>query len=178
MTALLRAARPRWPLAALLVAAWLAQAPQALAQALHISTATELRAVPAVNGRPLGNLAVGTAAQQLEARGGWVRVKTGDREGWVRLTHVKAQGAATAAPSTAASNPLTGLAGVFSASSNKPTATTGTRGLTQEQLANAQPAPEQVQQMENYAATAAQAQQFARAGKLSAQTIESYKGGE
>lgn len=178
MIALLRVARPRWPLAALWAAALLAQAPQAQAQALQISTATELRAAPAVNGRPLGNLPVGTAAQQLEARGGWVRVKAGEREGWVRLTHVRAQGAATAAAPASASNPLTGLAGVFSASSNKPTATTGTRGLTQEQLANAQPAPAEVQLLEHSAVTAQQAQQFARAGKLTAQAIESYKGGE
>jgi hypothetical protein len=175
MTAFLRAARSRWPVAALLALALLAHAPPALAQALQISTATELRVVPAVNGRPLGNLPTGTAVQQLETKGGWVRVKVAEREGWVRLTHVRAT---ATAPTPVASNPLTGLAGVFSASSNKPTATTGTRGLTQEQLANAQPAPAEVQGLENYAATEAQARQFARAGKLNALSIESYKGDE
>lgn len=145
----------------------------AAAQSLQVSTGTELRASPAINAQSLLQLAVGTVVEQLEVRGGWIRVRAASQEGWLRSTHVRS--AAQDAPA-ASSNPLTGISGVFSASSNRPTATTGTRGLTAEQLANAQPAPAEVQRMEGFAASAAQAQQFAKNGKLQAQPIAAYTG--
>ncbi|QIL44100.1 SH3 domain-containing protein [Acidovorax sp. HDW3] len=163
------------PLKRLFAAGLLATAASwACAQSLQVSTATELRAGPALNAKNLVSLTVGTMVQQLEVRGGWLRVQVQGQEGWLRSTHVRAL--STAAP--AAQNPLTGLSGVFSASSNRPTATTGTRGLTAEQLANAQPAPAEVQRMESFAATAAQAQQFAKNGKLQVQSFAPYDGAQ
>lgn len=151
----------------------------AYAQSLEVSTATELRASPMLNAKSIAPLAVGVQVEQIETRGGWVHIKTQSpkpQEGWVRTTHVRSLTQTTAAAST--SNPLTGLTGLFSASSNRPTATTGTRGLTQEELANAQPAPAEVSRMETFAVTATQAQQFAKGGKLQAQTIPAYSGDE
>ncbi|KAB2900811.1 MAG: SH3 domain-containing protein [Burkholderiaceae bacterium] len=163
----------RWLLAAALVAlSWGARA-----QSLEVSTATELRASPALNAKSLAALPVGTRAEQLESQGGWVRIKAGAREGWVRGTHLRTAGGTKAAAASTA-NPVTGLTGLFSASSTRPTATTGTRGLTQEQLAKAQPAPAEVAQLESYAVTAAQAQQFAQGGNLAAQPIKAYTGAE
>lgn len=174
MKASMGAAALRWLLAATLVAlSWGARA-----QSLEVSTATELRASPALNAKSLASLPVGTRAEQLEARGGWVRIKADTGEGWVRGTHMRIAGAAKAAPAASTANPVTGLTGLFSASSTRPTATTGTRGLTQEQLANAQPAPAEVNQLERYSVTATQAQQFAQSGKLAAQQIPAYTGAE
>jgi hypothetical protein len=162
-----------------LAAALIALAGSAYAQSLEVSTSTPLRASPALNAKSLATLPVGTHAEQLEARGGWVRVKVGTDEGWVRGTHMRAAGAAKkAAPAASTANPVTGLTGLFSASSTRPTATTGTRGLTPEQLANAQPAPAEVHQLERYAVTAAQARQFAHSGKLTAQQIPAYTGAD
>ena len=161
----------------LLAAALIALAGSAYAQSLEVSTSTPLRASPALNAKSLATLPVGTHAEQLEARGGWVRVKVGTDEGWVRGTHLRAAGGTKAAAASTA-NPVTGLTGLFSASSTRPTATTGTRGLTQEQLAKAQPAPAEVAQLESYAVTAAQAQQFAQGGNLAAQPIKAYTGAE
>lgn len=146
----------------------------AQAQSLQVSTATELRASPVLNAKSLAALPVGAQVEQLQQQGGWLRVRFKGSEGWVRSTHVRS---AAATPS-AGGNPLTGISGVFSASSNTPTATTGTRGLTQEQLANAQPAPAEVSRMEGFAINAAQAQQFAQSGKLKAQPIPAYTGAE
>lgn len=159
----------------LVAATVLALAGWAQAQSLQVSTATELRASPVLNAKSLAALPVGAQVEQLQQQGGWLRVRFKGSEGWVRSTHVRS--AAAAAPS-AGGNPLTGISGVFSASSNTPTATTGTRGLTQEQLANAQPAPAEVSRMEGFAINAAQAQQFAQGGKLKAQPIPAYTGAE
>lgn len=147
---------------------------QAQAQPMEVSVETELRANPALDARVLSRLSRGTAAEQLASQGGWVRVKVRNQEGWVRLTHVKP---VNAAPSLAlGANPLTGPGGIFSASSNTPTSTTGTRGLRQEELANAQPAPAEVRQLERNAVTNAQAAQHAQNGKVVAQKFDNYEG--
>jgi len=114
---------------------------------VEVTTATELRANPALDAQVLQRLDRGASVQQLEVRGGWVRVRVGNREGWVRSNTIRSAAAApaaaerAAAPAAPAAGGLGNLASAFSGSSNRPTATTGTRGLTQEQLANAQPAP-------------------------------------
>jgi Bacterial SH3 domain len=151
----------------------------AQAQALQVSTDTELRATPALDGRVLAKLVPGTEAQRIEVKGGWMRVKVAAQEGWVRLTHVKSVTAGGRTPAPAqASNPITGLTGAFSANSTTATATTGTRGLTPEQLANAQPDPKEVELLERYATSSAQAEQHAKAGRLTAQKFDAYTEGE
>jgi uncharacterized protein YgiM (DUF1202 family) len=161
--------------AAMAFAALLATGLGVQAQTVQVSVDTELRASPALDARVLSKLTPGTTAQQTGSQGAWVKVKVRNQEGWVRLTHVKPQ----AAPAQAqASNPLTGLAGAFSASSTRPTQTTAVRGLETGQIANAQPAPEEVQLLERYAVTSAQAEQHAKAGRLTAQRIEPYSGAD
>ncbi|MNL43154.1 hypothetical protein D3C87_1656560 [compost metagenome] len=95
----------------------------------------------------------------------------------MRVTHVKSLEAAAPAASAPASSG-TNLASMFSAPSNRPTATTGTRGLTKEQIANAQPAPAEMAQLEKYAINMGQAESFARNGKVVAQNIDAYTGAE
>ncbi|MDB5849418.1 MAG: hypothetical protein JWP29_3170 [Rhodoferax sp.] len=152
---------------------------------VEVSTATELRATPTLDGKVITRLAQGARGERTGGQGGWVKLRVAEQEGWVRLTHTKDIGAgspasaqATPASQASVSNPITGLVGMFSATSNKPTATTGTRGLTQEQLANAQPAPAEVRQLEKYAITGAQAEQFARSGKVASHSIEAYTGAD
>jgi hypothetical protein len=166
-------------LKALVAACLLGLGLAASAQSLEVTTATELRATPALDGKLITRLAPGARGERTATQGGWVKVRVAEREGWLRLTHTReltATPAAAAQPSVA--NPVTGLVGMFSATSNKPTATTGTRGLSQEQLANAQPAPAEVKQLERYAVTGAQAEQFARSGKVASRSIPDYNGAD
>lgn len=162
----------------LLIALLLGLGLGAHAQSLEVTTPTELRATPALDSKVLVKLAKGNKLEQTEAQTGWVKVKFGRTEGWVRLTHVKTleTAAAPAAAAPASSGP--NLAGLFSAPSNRPTATTGTRGLTKEQIANAQPNPAEMAQLEKYAINGGQAEQFARSGKVVAQKIDAYTGAE
>lgn len=144
----------------------------AVAQTHEVTTATPLRATPSLNSMVLRQLAVGAPVQAVQTQGGWLKVKVGEQQGWVRLTHVHAVAPAQPAPQGAGN----ALASLFTGSSTAPTATTGTRGLTQEQLANAQPAPQEVQRLDRYAVSAADARQFARGGRLSATRIGDYDG--
>lgn len=147
------------------------------AQQLEVTTPTELRATPALDGKVLVKLAKGNKLEQTAAQEGWVKVKFGRTEGWVRLTHVKSLEAAAPAASAPA-NSGTSLAGMFSAPSRGATATTGTRGFTKEDLAKAQPAPAEMAQLEKYAINLNQAETFARNGKVVAQKIDAYTGAE
>lgn len=160
----------RW-LALLAALAWSALAG---AQTHEVTTATQLRATPSLNSMVVQQLPIGAPLQAVQTQGGWLKVQSGQHQGWVRMSHVKSMSAAGPAPATGGGN---ALAGLFTGSSSAPTATTGTRGLTQEQLANAQPAPQEVQQLERYVVKAGDAQQFARGGKLSAVKIADYDGG-
>lgn len=144
----------------------------AAAQTHEVSTATPLRATPSLNAMVVRQLAPGLPVQAVQTQGGWIKVQAEGQQGWVRLTHVRALAAARPAPASGG-NPLANL---FTGSSTAPTATTGTRGLTQEQLASAQPAPQEVRQLERYAVSASDAQRFARGGKLSATKIADFDG--
>lgn len=158
---------------ALVLFAWLTWSLLAAAQTHEVTTATQLRATPSLNSMVVQQLAPGAPLQAVQTQGGWLKVKAGEQQGWVRLTHVRAVTAARPAPA----NGGNALAGLFTGTSNQPTATTGTRGLTQEQLANAQPAPQEVQRLDGYAVSAGDAQKFARGGKLNAVKITDYDGG-
>jgi len=157
---------------AVVLAVWMTWSLLAAAQTHEVTTATPLRATPSLNSMVLQQLAVGAGVQAVQTQGGWLKVTVGEKQGWVRLAHVRAVAAARPAPQGGG----TSLAGLFTGSSTAPTATTGTRGLTQEQLANAQPAPQEVRQLERYAVSAGDARQFARGGKLKAATIADYDG--
>lgn len=123
---------PKGLLAACLIGFGLAAA----AQSVEVTTATQLRAAPALDAKALLRLERGARVERTGTQGGWIKVRSAEREGWVRLTHVRSLEAALAASSpTTAPNPVTGVGGMFSATSNKPTATTGTRGMPQEQQA-------------------------------------------
>ena len=161
----------------LLIALLLGLGLGAQAQSLEVTTPTELRATPALDGKILVKLAKGNKVEQTEAQSGWVKVKFGRMEGWVRLTHVQALEAAAPARAAPASSG-TSLASIFSAPSTSATATTGTRGLTKEQIANAQPNPAEMAQLEKYAINMGQAESFARSGKVVAQKIDAYTGAE
>lgn len=145
-------------------------------QPVQLRTETDLRASPAFDAKVLARLPVGTRGTQVSSSGkqasssrGWIQVRMQNLQGWVRSETL----ASAAAPAPAQSP----LAAAFTGASNTPTPTTGTRGLTTEQLANAQPAPAEVELLDRYAATPAQAEQHARAGRLAAQRIEGYNEG-
>lgn len=141
------------------------------AQTHEVTTATQLRATPSLNSMVVRQLPLGVPLQAVQAQGGWLKVQSGQQQGWVRISHVKSMAAAR--PAAGGGN---ALASLFTGSSSAPTATTGTRGLTQEQLAKAQPAPQELKQLDRYAVKPGDAQQFARGGKLSAVKIADYDG--
>ncbi|MGB3425979.1 MAG: SH3 domain-containing protein [Castellaniella sp.] len=136
-----------------------------------VAVETDLRAAPALNAKTLQHLQKGALLDAVEQQGGWLKAQAGDQTGWVRLAHLRTvdQGKQGAGKSGGG---LGFLGALFTAASNSPTATTGTRGLSEEELAQAQPAPAEVQGLDRYAVTSAQARSFAQQGHLQARDFD------
>ena len=133
--------------------------------------ATELKDKPAVEAKTLKKLAPQTTLSVLDRQGGWLRVNAQGQQGWVRLLHVSTQPQGARGGSTqdidAAKRIATGRAG-----SGNIVATSGIRGLNEEQLRTAAANPEELKKLDGYAATDAQASDYARKQGLAPRRVD------
>lgn len=97
----------------------------------RLTRAEPLREKPFADAKVLAQLPSGSKVDVLKREGGWYKVGSGSRTGWVRMLGVRR--------STAASTTVQGLAGVASgrAGTGQVVGTTGVRGLDAEALAEA-----------------------------------------
>jgi hypothetical protein len=130
--------------------------------------AEELKAEPFRDAKTVTNLAVGVKVDIVSKDGGWLKVKAGKNGGWVRMLSVRKgdakQGASDASGLLAMSS---GRAG-----KGKVVATTGIRGLNEEELKAATFDAAEIQLAESYAVKKPDAQKFAAQGKLKARPFE------
>lgn len=149
----------------------------------------ELRAAPEFTAPLVQALAAQQALNRLERRGPWVRVALASNPavtGWVHMFQLGAEAGPVSASSAgnsgqtsaggAATGALRAITGLFGGA-NTPRQTTaattaGIRGLGAEDLANAQPNPQAVQQMEALRVQPPEAQSFAQAARLQAQRVD------
>lgn len=124
--------------------------------------AEELKAEPFRDAKTLKNLAAGEKVDILSKDGGWFKIKAGKGSGWVRMLSVRKGDAKKAA--SAASGLLALTSG--RAATGKVVATTGIRGLNEEELKAASFNADELQLAESYAVKKADAQKFAAQGKL------------
>lgn len=142
--------------------------PFASAQAAEnglIIRAGDLMAEPFVDAAKASPVAASEAVTLLERRGGWVRVETGGRIGWVRMLNVRLEaGAATlaAAPATGRSNPLS----MLRTGSSGRTVTTGIKGLGEEDIRAASANYAQLDQLGKFAVGAAETRANAQKNQL------------
>ena len=145
----------------------------AQAQEATIKRATELRQAPGDQSASLGALAAdGSVSRTGERKGSWVKVRTPQGSaGWVHMFDLGAQPATASSNSTASG--LRSVGGLFGGgSTTTATATVGIRGLSAEDLANAQPNPAAVSQAEKMRLSADQARQFASSAPLKPRSVE------
>jgi hypothetical protein len=130
--------------------------------------ADDLKAEPFRDAKTVGSLAAGDHVEILNKQGGWFRVKSAAGSGWVRMLSIR-RGEARKGGNDAAE-----LAGLASgrAGTGRVVATTGIRGLSEEELTAARYNEAELKKAESYATTRAQAQQFAASGKLAARKVE------
>jgi len=134
--------------------------------------ATDLKQQPATDAPTVSTLAENAPVDTAERRGGWVRIKAGAAEGWVRMLALRygAPGASKQGDS--------GVSQLFSAvrtGSSGTQVTTGVRGLDTEMLSNARPNPAELARMAQFAATPDAAASFAAQGPLQRQQVREVK---
>lgn len=133
--------------------------------------ATDLKDKPVAEAKVLRKLAAKSAVTVVDRQGGWLRVTAAGQQGWVRLLDVSTQPASarggTAQDIDAAKRIATGRAG-----SGNIVATSGIRGLNEEQLRTAAANPEELKKLDGYAATEAQASDYARQHRLAQRRVE------
>ena len=128
----------------------------------------EMKKAPAADAETIAVIAENTALDALERKGGWTRVKSASGDGWVRMLALRFGGTGAARQGDSGVSKLFNVARTGSSGT---TVTTGVRGLDPEMLANAQPNPNELAKMKQFAATPDAAAGFAARGKLQAHQI-------
>lgn len=134
---------------------------------------TELKKEPFVDAQTIATLPASTAVDVVKRQGGWMQVKPASAaEGWVKMTSIKFGGVTTNAKGDSGLGTLLNVASTGRSGNTGVTVATGVRGLSPEDMKNAQPAPEAVKKLDDFAATKSQAESLARKGKLSSHKID------
>ena len=123
--------------------------------------ADNIRKEPYSDAQIEGSFERGEKLEILSKQGAWLKIKTAKAGGWVRLLSVK-RGTGGSGNQTAGLQDLaSGRAGT-----GQVVATTGVRGLNEEQLKSAKYNAAEVKKLEGYTQTAKQGEQFAKSGSL------------
>jgi hypothetical protein len=129
--------------------------------------ADDIRAEPFGDAKSVAKLAVNDKVDIVGKNGGWLQVKSAKGSGWVRMLSIRKGDAKKSDEAAGLLKLSSGRAGT-----GKVVATTGIRGLNEEELKAAHFNEAEVKQAESYAVSKAQAQQFANEGKLVARPFE------
>jgi hypothetical protein len=142
--------------------------------------ATELKDQAASEARTVASLREGTEVKVTQRANGFARVEAAGQSGWIRVFHLRFPAVGQTSSASGVSGGLSSLTSAFSgrSSSQSPTiATTGIRGLSPEDLKNANPDAEALKRMQSYRADRPAAERFAREGKLIEASIDYDTGG-
>ena len=129
---------------------------------------TELKDAPFSDAKTLGTLPEKTKVEIIARQGAWLQVKD-QQQGWVRLLSLRTgEGRATGGDSGLKS--LLNL-GLGRSGNTGVTVATGVRGLSEADLKNARPNPQELEKLRQLTIPPAEAQKFAANAKLTAQQI-------
>ena len=149
----------------------------AAAQEAFTNRSTDMKERGDASARTLKTLAENTPVKVISKGGGWTRVEAGGQTGWVQMFHLRYPGTAegSRASSSSGTDFLSSLGNTLTgkrANPNANLATTGVRGLSQEELKNANPDPAALTRLQSYRADPAAAERFAREAKLAAVKVD------
>jgi hypothetical protein len=128
----------------------------------------DLMTEPFRDAKKVASLTTGDSVEILKNQGGWFQVKSTKGSGWVRMLSVR-RGEARKGSVDAA-----GVLGLASgrAGTGRVVATTGIRGLNEEDLKAAKYNEPELKKAESYVVTKAEARKFAVEGKLVVRKVE------
>lgn len=123
--------------------------------------ADSLRVEPYADAKASGKLTRGAKVEIVAKQGAWYQIKTGKSTGWVRLLSIKRDAAGASVSGKGVLDVASGRAGT-----GQVVATTGVRGLSESELKNAHFNAAEIQRMESFQVSAADAKSQARAAGL------------
>jgi hypothetical protein len=129
---------------------------------------TEIKSTPYLDAKPAGSLAREDKVEILTRQAGWYQVKSAKGSGWVRMLSIR-RGEARKSGIDAG-----GILGLASGRSGtgQVVATTGIRGLNEEELKNAKYNQAELKKVESFTVTDEEAKNFAAQGKLVARKVD------
>jgi len=131
-------------------------------QVAYAVRSTEIKLLPYSDAATVSRLDEKAKVNIMLRQGGWVKITSNKGNGWVRMLSLRTD-------NTASKPGDSGLQSMFNAGrsgSSGITMTTGIRGLSEEDIKNAHPNPEEFEKMHKYAVNKAKAENFAQDAKL------------
>ncbi|MCB5195546.1 SH3 domain-containing protein [Deefgea salmonis] len=126
---------------------------------------SDLREKPFSDSRSIATLSSNSKIEIQKNQGAWMQVKTPQGQvGWIKLLNVRTQ-------SGTRNNGLSTLGNVIKTGSSGQTVTTGVKGLSAEQIQTAEPNMAEVNKMESYSSSNAEASRLARQAQLSPKKV-------
>ena len=137
-----------------------------LAQPGMVVRKTDLRVKPFLDAAVIAPIAANTPIEIQSNKGAWMQIKASNGQvGWIKLLNVRTNGAGTS------SNSAGTLGNVIKTGSSGQTVTTGVKGLSAEQIEQAEPDFAEVKKMESYASSQADAARLAQQAKLTPHSV-------
>ncbi len=129
-----------------------------------------LRAAASATAPVTAQVAKGASVEVLSRQGGWTQIRVSGRTGWVRMLSVRT----TESVQRDVGGELAGVIGLGSrqADPSRVVSVAGVRGLTEQDLRNAQFSAQEIERLERYAVSPDEARAFARQGGLAAQRLD------
>ncbi len=151
-----------------------------MAETATVVADTKLYQRPSIQSNIISSLQAGTQVEALTRQGGWKQISHANTSGWVRSYQLRS-GIITieATASDESGGFFSNLArlsrkasGLFSREKRDPkykhTATIGVRGLSEQELKNAEPDYQQLKKLESFRSSRKRARKFAASGNLKA----------
>ena len=156
----------RYLLAVLLCASF--AAPVHAKQLAYAVRSTEIKKQPFSDAATVATLSANASVSILSRQGGWVRITSDKGNGWVKMLSLRSNSTATRRGDSG----LQSLFNVGRSGSGGITVATGVRGLSEEDLKNAQPNPRELEKLQNYAVNKTKAERFAREARLKSHRLD------
>lgn len=139
-------------------------------EAAYTVRAAEIKAKPFTDAATVASLPEKSPVEVLTRKSGWMQVRSGDANGWMKMLDLRFGDAA--APQKSGDLGLGALFNVATGGSSGSTVATGVRGLSEEKLKDPKPNPQELEQLQHYAADEKQARHFSQSGHLAAQQLD------
>lgn len=143
-------------------------APACAEQIAYTVRTTEIKQKPFSDAHTVASLGEMTKVSILSRQGGWVKISSSQGSGWVKMLSLRYTSTANKRGDTG----LQSLLNVGRSGSSGITVATGVRGLSEEDLKNAQPNPRELEKLQNFAANKSDAAKFARGANLKSRQLD------